>query len=70
MSINIDILIYITCFYKIQTSQVSTMSDYYHLDYYHDFASLPNFPLKNILGSNNINKSTLDLIAYNHIGST
>ena len=51
-------------FYKIQTSQFSTISDYYYLVYY-DYASLPmsSFPLKYILGLNNINKSTLVLIA-------
>ena len=63
MSINIAIYIYITCFYMIQTSQFSTMSDNYNLVYYFDYASLPAFPLKNILGFNNINKSTLGLIA-------
>ena len=30
----------------------------------HDNASLPTFPLKNILGFNNINKSTLGLIIF------
>ena len=39
------------------------MSDYYYLVYYHVYASLPTFPLKNILGFNKINKSTLGLIA-------
>ena len=42
------------------------MSDYYYLVYYHDYASLPTFPLKNILGFNNINKSTLGLIAWSY----
>ena len=69
MSITIDILKYITCIYKIQTSHFSTVSDYYYyLFYYHDYASLQrsSFPWKNILGFNNINKSTLGLIAWSY----
>ena len=55
---------YITCIYKIQTSQFSTIPDYYHLVYYHDYASLQChlFPDK-YLGLNNINISILGLIA-------
>ena len=41
----------------------TTMSDYYYLVYYNDYTSLQTFPLRNILGFNNINKSTLGLIA-------
>ena len=46
------------------TSQFQ-LSDYYYLVYYHDYASLPTFLLKNIFGFNDtfINKSTLSLIA-------
>ena len=61
----------ILCIFKIQTSQFSTISDYYYLVIYHDYASLlmSSFPRKNILDFNNINKSTLGLLLLNHIRS-
>ena len=45
-------------FLKDRDKSVSAMSDYHYLDYYHDYASLPTSPLKNILCL-----STLGLIA-------
>ena len=50
-------------FTRYNKSQFSARSDYHYLDYYHDYASLPTFLLKNILGFNNMNRSTLGLIA-------
>ena len=57
-----------TPIYGIKNGQIKslTMSDYYYLVYYYDYASLPNFPLKNILGFKN---NLLWVLLLDHISS-